>query len=209
MHMATEKKKFKAVIFDWGGVCCSGAEPFASSLLQQKLGMSLEEVTDSALTVYLDYCKGKYTKESFWKAVLSHFNLTEDDVLNPDTLSAAYIGSYVLYTDVLALVEELKSSYQLGLLSNLTPEMRDHIRVTHHTPEYFATEVYSCDPGVGVLKPDQEAFGTIMKKMGRKPEECIFIDDSQNNILAAEALGMHTIHFKNKSDALAEINALL
>lgn len=207
--MTTGKEKFKAVIFDWGGVCCSGAEPFASSLLQQKLGMSLEEVTDSALVVYLDYCKGKYTKESFWKKVLSHFNLSEDDEMNPTTLSAAYIGSYVLYADVLALVEELKSSYQIGLLSNLTPEMRDHIRATHHTPEYFATEVYSCDPGVGVLKPDQEAFDTILNRMGRKPEECIFIDDSENNILAAQALGMQTIHFKNKAEALAEISTLL
>ena len=28
----------KVIIFDWGGVCCTAAEPFASTALQERAG---------------------------------------------------------------------------------------------------------------------------------------------------------------------------
>ena len=41
------------------------------------------------------------------------------------------------------------------------------------------------------LKPSAEIFGYAVRKLGIVPEETLFLDDSQENIRAAVALGFH------------------
>ena len=48
---------------------------------------------------------------------------------------------------------------------------------------------------VGVVKPDQRIYEILFERVGRRPNELLFIDDSAANVRAAEALGMPTIHF--------------
>ena len=48
---------------------------------------------------------------------------------------------------------------------------------------------------VGVVKPDPRIYEILFKRVGQRPGELLFIDDSPANVRAAEALGMATIHF--------------
>lgn len=171
--------------------------------------MTLDQVTESALPIYIDYALGKYQKDKFWRMVIEHFNLTADKNIRAEELSKAYIDSYVFYDDVSALVKQLRETYQIGLLSNLTPEMREHIRAVHETKSLFHEEVYSCDPGVAILKPERGAYQAILSKLGKTADECLFIDDSQKNIDAAAELGMQTIIFKDKASVLKDLTTLL
>ena len=40
------------------------------------------------------------------------------------------------------------------------------------------------------MKPNEEAFLRVLKKVGKKPEEFLFFDDNQECIEAARRLGM-------------------
>ena len=42
-----------------------------------------------------------------------------------------------------------------------------------------------------------------------EPDECIFIDDMQINIDAANELGLHGVHFRETAQARSEVHALL
>jgi epoxide hydrolase-like predicted phosphatase len=207
--MASEKNKIKAVIFDWGGVCCREGEPFASKDLQKKLAMKPEKIAKKVRDIYIGYYIGKYDRDSFWWAIINHFHLKETAKINPAALSRAYLNSYSVYQDVLDVVLQLQKKYQVALLSNLTPEMRNHIRQTHKTEKYFKPEVYSCDADVKSIKPDPKPYRLILKKMGLPARNCLFIDDSLKNIQAAQKLGFQTILFENRPKFFKEVDNIM
>lgn len=205
----TDKNKIKAIIFDWGGVCCKEGEPFASLDLQQTLNMTPEQIADKAGDIYRGYYMGKYNKESFWRAIMEFFGLKETSVINPATLSGAYLSSYELYSEVLETAGKLRGKYKVGLLSNLTPEMRDNIRAKHNLGKYFDEEIYSCDPSVAAMKPGERPYRVILEKLGVTAPESLFIDNSAKNTEAAGLLGFETILFKNPEQFFEEIKYLL
>lgn len=63
--------------------------------------------------------------------------------------------------------------------------------------------VYKC------IKPEKEIYLHLLNEYGLNAEECVFIDDRDDNIAAAEALGFHGIVFKSYEDANKKLNELL
>ena len=50
---------------------------------------------------------------------------------------------------------------------------------------------------VELLKPEREIYEVLLKKYDLKPKECLFIDDSAENIEAARKVGIHGMCFKD------------
>ncbi len=61
---------------------------------------------------------------------------------------------------------------------------------------------------VQATKPEPEIYEALLEKYGLDPTECVFIDDNRANIVAANQLGMATIHFHTKSQAQEELKSL-
>jgi 2-haloacid dehalogenase len=60
---------------------------------------------------------------------------------------------------------------------------------------------------VGAAKPDRRIFEILFERVGRQPQELLFVDDSLKNIEAARALGMATVHFLPGVDLEKELSA--
>ena len=60
----------------------------------------------------------------------------------------------------------------------------------------------------GVIKPDPEIFRRLFERFGLVPEQTVFIDDVEQNITAARALGMQTVLFTSPAQLRAELVAL-
>ena len=207
--MIKNKEQIQAVIFDWGGVCCKEGEPFASLYLQRQLALTAEQIAEQSRDIYNGYYTGQYDRDGFWRAVIKHFNLKEDAQINSAALSDAYLHSYEIYPEVLAVAERLKTKYRVCLLSNLTSEMRDYIRQKHETAKYFDPELYSCDADIQMMKPERGIYQILLDRIKVPALNCLFIDNSLKNIKAAENLGFQTIFFENVSQFLNEIQPLL
>lgn len=52
----------------------------------------------------------------------------------------------------------------------------------------------------GVMKPAPEIFHMMLKGQDAKPEETLFIDDSETNVKVAQSLGIHTLCPHNNED---------
>lgn len=61
---------------------------------------------------------------------------------------------------------------------------------------------------VQATKPEPEIYEALFKKYQLDPTECVFVDDNRGNIVAANHLGMATIHFHTKSQAEEELRSL-
>ena len=48
-----------------------------------------------------------------------------------------------------------------------------------------------------IAKPDLRIYQILLDRYGLKADECVFIDDRQSNIDAAQAIGIHGITFKS------------
>ena len=67
--------------------------------------------------------------------------------------------------------------------------------------------IFSCK--VKLTKPDPAIYKLLLERYGLRAEECVFLDDTLRNVNAAEALGIHGIHFQNLSQAKSELEVLL
>lgn len=56
-----------------------------------------------------------------------------------------------------------------------------------------------------LIKPDPAIYRLLLKRYDLKADECIFIDDLENNVRAACELGFHGIVFRNRQQAEQEI----
>ena len=105
------------------------------------------------------------------------------------------------------IIEELKNKgYKMGLLSVHAKEWVEYLEKKFDYHKLFHSTMYSFD--IGILKPDKRSYLLIMEKLKSKPEECLFIDDSEKNIIAAEELGINVVHFKNPEQLKKELEKL-
>ena len=56
-----------------------------------------------------------------------------------------------------------------------------------------------------ITKPDPEIYRRLLRKYDLRAEECVFIDDSQANIDAANALGLHGFRFVSYAEQYPQI----
>ena len=60
----------------------------------------------------------------------------------------------------------------------------------------------------GVIKPDPRIFRILLDRYGIAREEAVFIDDDPANAAAADALGIHGVHFRSPAELRDELRTL-
>lgn len=110
-------------------------------------------------------------------------------------------------------LQELRQRYGVYMLSNTNPIMW-HGRILeefrkdgHDINAYFDGVVTSFE--AKMLKPSPEIFRYAESRLGIKPEDTLFLDDSKANVEAAAALGFRTAHVpegREFIDILKELN---
>lgn len=58
----------------------------------------------------------------------------------------------------------------------------------------------------GVRKPDPRFFAIVLERVDRRPGECVLVDDTQENCVAARKLGIRAIRFQDTTQAIAAID---
>lgn len=156
---------------------------------------------ESAETLY--YIKPDNNR--FWDEVRSRWSLSLPNQVLADLYNQEDQKQRDHEQKVLATYTALKSQRSLFLLSNQMKHRADYIRnkssMKIFDQLYFSNEM-------GLAKPDPAIFLTVIKEHGLKPEETLFIDDRQENLDAAKALGMQVVLFEDLS-ALARIEEVV
>jgi putative hydrolase of the HAD superfamily len=96
---------------------------------------------------------------------------------------------------------------RLGILTNNVREWEPLWRSKLPIDEIFEDVVDSAF--VGMRKPEPEIYALALSRLGVQAGECAFVDDLQVNVDAARELGFHAVHFRDTSQAIAAVDALL
>jgi HAD superfamily hydrolase (TIGR01509 family) len=97
--------------------------------------------------------------------------------------------------ELLSLILELRHDYKIGMLSNAASGLVESFFSADDMKKYFDDIVLSYK--VRLTKPDQEIYLLAIDRIGVAPHECIFVDDDWRNVMAAEAVGMHGIVYRD------------
>ncbi len=132
--------------------------------------------------------------------------LTSDEVLgkiiadNPQFESefrlvfSRYGESITLRDFVIPWIKSLKErGFKVLYLSNYAVPMRMQTAEQLRFTEFTDGGIFSCD--VKTVKPDSKIYELLLKKYDLKAEECIFIDDTPENVRGAQNVGINGIQY--------------
>lgn len=195
----------RGLLFDFGRVI--SAQKPAALFRSYELDLGLPPVSlnrimfDSPL--WEQALVGELQMAEFWQAIGPQLNL--DTPAKVDAFRRRYYADEEINQEVVDLIASLAGGYRLGIVSNHPPGLVKWLR-QWQVLKFFDTVVSSGE--VGVVKPNEKIYLVALKRLGIEAAETLFIDDTEEHVLAAQALGMTGHHFSSASTLIAHLEEL-
>ena len=182
----------KSVIFDCFGVLTTDGwkqlreEFFSHDQDKMQHAIDMDKAVNAGFTDYDD----------FINEICHMSGLREDEVRKrmngaaPNKMLFEYIRN------------ELKPSYKIGMLSNAADDWLDKMFEPWQT-SLFDRVTLSYE--VGAAKPDTLIYQTAIARLDMRYEDCLYIDDSEQYVVAARDLGMSGIHHTDTRETIEKI----
>ncbi|NAS14184.1 YjjG family noncanonical pyrimidine nucleotidase [Poritiphilus flavus] len=116
----------------------------------------------------------------------------------------AHLSSYNnLFPNTIEILEYLKPNYRLHIVTNGFQEIQEKKLRNADILDYFDQVVNS--EMAGVKKPNPKIFNLALEKAGVSALNSLMIGDNlEADILGAQAVGFHTLHFNPQDEPLHE-----
>ncbi len=108
-----------------------------------------------------------------------------------------------LNTEMTAYFQSLRPRYRTGILSNGAAGGRREEEARYGFSAIADVLVYSYE--VGLQKPDPRIYLLTCERLGVRPEEGVFLDDHEENVVGAREMGMRAVLFQSTVQAIAEV----
>jgi putative hydrolase of the HAD superfamily len=146
--------------------------------------------------LHMDLETGKIDEAAFRNGVRDYFTADWEDAWIDEVWNSLLVD---IPQERIDLLLQLKQRYPLYLLSNTNsihftvveqvflqklpentwPRLFDHLFLSHE---------------MGLRKPGEAIYQSVLQTLGAKPEACLFFDDLKENLLGAEKVGIQTHH---------------
>ena len=192
----------KTIIFDLAEVYLKGFYG-VEDYLEELLDMKPDEIRDKLQgPEFRLLMEGKITEDKFWEKLIQRNGWN----IETDKFKKAIRENFDEIEGTREIIETLKEKgFKLGLLSDHSREWIEHCNGKFDYHKLFHSTQYSFE--VECCKTDKKTFELLLEKLDEKPENCLFIDDSEKNISTAKSIGLNTIQFKNPEQLKKELTS--
>jgi 2-haloacid dehalogenase len=197
------RSKIKAVVFDFGGVLI-GWDPrnlYTRYFPDEPQAMEdfLAEISFMDWNAQQD--KGRPFREGV--ALLSKQFPHHAHLINAyqENWKESITGEIEGTVQLLTMLKE--KGYALYGLTNWSAETFPIVRHEFVFLELFDGIILSGE--VKLIKPEPEIFELCLQRIGKPADQCLFIDDSESNIIAARKMGFDTVHFISPEHLKSEL----
>lgn len=198
----------KTIIFDIGNVLVD----FRWRKMYEEIfgleGAELERFADATVRhqAWVDLDQGIITteeaKEAYAKEVPEYREYIDRIYQEMDKM-------LVQFDYAVSWIQELKErGYRIYILSNWSKPAYDACKDTALSFLPLVDGVVFSYKEL-VIKPDKEIYDIICSRYDINPEEAVFLDDTEKNIIAAREFGLHGIVFKSYEQGRKELEELL
>jgi putative hydrolase of the HAD superfamily len=207
----------RAVIFDYGMVLTGPPDPAARAQLERITGLPSARFDELYWADRDAFDSGALTGQMFWQRIAKQAGLGPAGTEPAGTEPNDKLIDELVHWDVRMWMTENRAmlAWQLelkrhGLLTAILSNMGDTIHKAMVSEfawlSYFDVLVWSYQRRI--TKPDAAIYRYALEKLGTLPEETLFIDDREENVRAAIAMGMKGIVFTNVDQLRRELVAL-
>jgi len=195
----------RAVYFDFGGVLVRTEDKAPRTRLAERLGMSYKEVEGVVFASESSRLAstGAIPEEAHWQACAEALGVSRQEM---DAIGQEFFAGDVIDTGLLDTIRSLRPQYKIGLISNAWSGLRVYI-TRNGFADIFDHMVISAE--VGMMKPDPQIYYHALEQFGVIPQEAVFLDDFEENITGAQAIGMNAIHFTDPRQAIQQLKSML
>lgn len=183
----------RIVIFDFFGVIHENPLTF----IEEHIDSPLKQKELDAICTQLDI--GLITYNQYVHAIS---NLTG---LPSENLIQIFEGAK-LNKRLVTYITNLGKRTKIILLSNTSAQEIMPLFEKHSLRQLFDHVIISSV--VGMAKPDPAIFNHTCEVASASPKDCVFIDDTSANVVAAQSLGMHGIVHKLTARTINELEAI-
>lgn len=192
----------KAVVFDYFGVIGGAEKTGTTKRVADYFGVTEDEVKKFMGAVISDFRAGRISeKEMFFqmsKALGKPISKSTDYLYRQ-----GFREKFVIFPEMVKFVKELKAKgLKVGVLSNTVVPFVEIVNDMKGF-EDFDVVINSCE--VGFSKPDPRIYKLTLEKLDLLPEEVVFVDDREENVVAANNLGMRGVIYTGIEDLKTEI----
>ena len=185
----------KAVIFDLGGVILNIDYTKTSEAFKQAGVLDIDTMYSqkSADLLFQNLETGMISEKDFFDSLRAHApHLTDAEIIN--AWNAMLLD---FRTETLDFIKTLRPKYKVYLLSNTNSihlrqfyKIYEQLKRGHSFEDLFDAVYFS--HLIGLRKPDAAAYQYVLENDNLDAEECVFIDDSYQNIEGARTAGLQT-----------------
>lgn len=134
-----------------------------------------------------------------------------EDLLNQYNIDGASAVAQAIQhadrnTELLQFILDNKQRYKMAILSNVSAVIWNYYTQAE-LDKYFDQVVLSYQEKIA--KPDPRIYRLTCERLGVQPNECVFTDDNEINVIAARQVGMQGIVFAGNDDYFAKLREIL
>ncbi len=214
-------------IFDMGGVVSGNVQTIPA--MANKLGISIEDffrncgVPDGTpresmydFGILSDIQAGRIGSATFWK----RFRNNADNFIPDPHEGSRHIPKVIrdenlwetcfqpeLMPLTVEIIKTLKKNGHRVVCGTNTLDA--HYAVHKKNGDYTVFDAVYASHLMGVIKPHREFWERILKKENAKPEDAIFIDDNEPNVIAAQETGIRALLFTSGEKLANELTEYL
>ena len=194
----------KAVLFDFDGVLTTDKTGSLTTtrFLSRRTGIDLARVQSVFRNFNDDLTLGKTTHARVWESICEGLGKS----LSIELLKEAF-ESTPMNARMLELARDLRPRYSVGIVTDNKKDRIDHLKQIHDLPSLFDPIAVSAE--IGVSKDSPGMFLGALSHLSANPNECVFIDNSQENLFVPRSLGINTIHFDDETQDFEALFAAL
>ena len=192
----------KTAFFDIGGVLgTNGWDRYHRREASELFGLDHEDYTRRHDEVVPAWEEGLMSLDQY----LDRTVFVRPRAFTPEEFKQFMYTRSVAFPESIAVAAELAKtrSVRMCIASNESSELSRYRVRLFGFPSIFDTFLASC--WVGVRKPAAIYYERIMAITATRGEECLFVDDREENLVAARALGFVVIHYESADQLRREL----
>ncbi|MFJ4629846.1 HAD family hydrolase [Streptomyces sp. NPDC088847] len=202
--MSTDRR---IVLFDLFGVIARHQLPGALG----KMAARCDTPADAFTTAYWEcrppYDAGRQSAPEYWAAVLHELSRPAD----ADTVEELRLTDIDSWSrvdeEMVAYVRSLREVAMVALLSNIPADHADAFLAAQ--PWLYDLDHLAFSGRIKAAKPDPATFQHCVAALRAAPADFLFVDDREENVRAARAVGMDGHVFTGRGELAAVIGAWL
>ncbi len=128
-------------------------------------------------------------------------NVSLSEEIHQDLMQ--YYFSLDAFPEVPDIFIQLKSTYQLAILSNANREMLDQA-AAHNKISQHLSAIFSVDD-IGIYKPQPEVYQMLVDSFGFAKEEIAFVSSNTWDVAGAKSFGLKVIWLNRSAGQMEEL----